>query len=60
VAVDIKQAGTRKDLPIVSEDQMPATGFPVASMAFGLHLICRGNGRDLGGRVEVLGWSALR
>lgn len=48
VAVGIKQAGTRKDLPIASEDQMPATGFPAASMVFGLHLICRGNGRDLG------------
>jgi len=47
MAFVVKQAGTgrRPDLP--SKDQMPATGFPVASMAFGLHQICRGNGQDL-------------
>ena len=60
MAFGVKQAGTGRGPDLPREDQMPPTGFPGASMAFGLHLICRGNGRDLGGRVEVLGWSALR
>ena len=49
VAVGIKQVSTKSGLPIASENQMQATGFPVALMALGLQLICRGNRRDLGG-----------
>ena len=54
MAFGVKQAGTGRGPALPSKDQMPATGFPVASMAFGLHLICRGNGRDLD--ETVLWW----